>query len=142
MPSAAPGRDDRRQEGATVLLTTQYLDEADSLADDIDPTDPVPVQVAGADAFGARAGELGAGDGDLVVTYDDYYGIFAARLAWAFRYYGAESRVLGGGWSTWKEEGRPVSDASDAPARRDRTPGRRRTSEFRASRRALPRRSC
>jgi thiosulfate/3-mercaptopyruvate sulfurtransferase len=76
----------------------------------IDETDPVPVQVAGADGFAGRAGELGVGDGDLVVTYDDYYGIFAARVAWAFRYYGAESRVLDGGWSTWKEEGRPVSD--------------------------------
>jgi thiosulfate/3-mercaptopyruvate sulfurtransferase len=76
----------------------------------IDTTDPLPVQVAGAEAFAVRAGELGVGDGDLVVTYDDYYGIFAARVAWAFRYYGAESRVLDGGWSTWKEEGRPVSD--------------------------------
>jgi thiosulfate/3-mercaptopyruvate sulfurtransferase len=43
--------------------------------DFIDVTDPVPVQVASAEAFAARAGELGIGDGDLVVTYDDYYGI-------------------------------------------------------------------
>jgi thiosulfate/3-mercaptopyruvate sulfurtransferase len=83
-----------------------------------DTADPVPVQVAGAAAFAARAGELGVGDGDLVVTYDDYYGIFAARVAWAFRYYGAESRVLDGGWSTWTEEARPVSNARVAPARR------------------------
>jgi thiosulfate/3-mercaptopyruvate sulfurtransferase len=79
--------------------------------DFIDASDPVPVQVAGSEAFAARAGELGIGDGDLVVTYDDYYGIFAARVAWAFRYYGAETRVLDGGWLTWKEEGRPVTDA-------------------------------
>jgi thiosulfate/3-mercaptopyruvate sulfurtransferase len=58
------------------------------------------------------------GDGDLVVTYDDYYGIFAARVAWAFRYYGASARVLDGGWITWKEEDRPVSDTSVAPAPR------------------------
>jgi thiosulfate/3-mercaptopyruvate sulfurtransferase len=86
--------------------------------DFIDATDPVPVQVANADAFAVRAGELGIGDGDLVVTYDDYYGIFAARVAWAFRYYGAESRVLDGGWSTWTENCRPVSDASGEPQRR------------------------
>ena len=86
--------------------------------DFIDPTDPVPVQVAGAAEFAARAGELGVGDGDLVVTYDDYYGIFAARVAWAFRYYGAESRVLDGGWSTWKEERRPVSAARETPMER------------------------
>ena len=67
----------------------------------------MPVQVAGADAFAARAGELGVGDGDLVVTYDDYYGIFAARVAWAFRYYGAEARVLDGGWITWTRGGPP-----------------------------------
>ena len=79
--------------------------------DFIDVSDPVPVQVADADAFAVRAGELGIRDGDVVVTYDDYYGIFAARVAWAFRYYGAESRVLDGGWLTWREEARPVTDA-------------------------------
>jgi thiosulfate/3-mercaptopyruvate sulfurtransferase len=79
--------------------------------DFIDASDPVPVQVARSEAFAARAGELGIGTGDLVVTYDDYYGIFAARVAWAFRYYGAESRVLDGGWVTWREDGRPVTGA-------------------------------
>jgi thiosulfate/3-mercaptopyruvate sulfurtransferase len=80
--------------------------------DFVDGDDPVPVQVADAGAFAARAGELGASDGDLVVTYDDYYGIFASRVVWAFRYYGAQARVLDGGWATWVEEGRPVSDES------------------------------
>ncbi len=83
--------------------------------DFVDPDDPVPVQLAGADEFAARAGQLGVGDTNLVVTYDDYYGIFAARVAWAFRCYGGQSRVLDGGWSTWAEEGRPVSDASVEP---------------------------
>lgn len=81
----------------------------------INPDDPVPVQIAGAEAFGRRAGELGLGTGDLVVTYDDYYGIFAARVAWAFRYFGAEARVLDGGWMTWCEEGRPVNKEAVAP---------------------------
>src|SRR5262249_35727029 len=87
----------------------------------VDARDPVPVQVADAGTFAERAGELGIGDGDLIVTYDDYYGIFAARVAWAFRRYGAESRVLDGGWSTWKEEGRPVSGVTAKPARRSFT---------------------
>ncbi len=78
--------------------------------DFIDTADPVPVQLAGPDQFAARASELGIRDGDVVVTYDDYYAIFAGRIAWAFRYYGAESRVLDGGWTTWQEQGRPVSD--------------------------------
>ena len=95
--------------------------------DFIDADDPVPVQIADADAFAARAGELGVGDGDLVVTYDDYYGIFAARVAWAFRYYGAESRVLDGGWTTWMEKG-GRSASRDGRRRRGgssrRVPGR------------------
>src|SRR5450755_3082131 len=81
--------------------------------------DPVAVQVAGPQEFAQRAGALGIGDGDLVVTYDDCYGIFAARVAWAFRLYGAESRVLDGGWSTWRDERRRVTDELTAlqPAR-------------------------
>src|ERR1700730_7387210 len=52
--------------------------------DFVDVADPVPYQVASADAFAARAAELGIRDGDVIVTYDDYYGIFAARVAWSF----------------------------------------------------------
>jgi thiosulfate/3-mercaptopyruvate sulfurtransferase len=78
--------------------------------DFIDTDDPVPVQIAAAEAFAARAGELGVNDDDLIVTYDDYYGIFAARVAWAFRSYGATAHVLDGGWTSWCESGRPVSD--------------------------------
>ena len=40
-----------------------------------DSEDPVPVQVAAPEQFARRAAELGVGEGDLVVTYDDYYGI-------------------------------------------------------------------
>lgn len=79
--------------------------------DFVDVTDPVPYQIASPDAFARRAGELGINHGDLIVTYDDYYGIFAARVAWAFRFYGAEARVLDGGWRTWLEEHRPTDAA-------------------------------
>jgi thiosulfate/3-mercaptopyruvate sulfurtransferase len=92
--------------------------------DFVNADDPVPVQIADADAFAARAGKLGVGHDQLVVTYDDYYGIFAARLAWAFRHYGAESRVLDGGWTTWREERRAVSDQ---PVELDLTTFRART---------------
>jgi thiosulfate/3-mercaptopyruvate sulfurtransferase len=84
--------------------------------DFVDLADPVPVQVAGPAAFAERAAALGIGDGDLVVTYDDYYGIFSARVAWAFRYHGAESRVLDGGWSTWLDDGRALSTETVMPA--------------------------
>jgi thiosulfate/3-mercaptopyruvate sulfurtransferase len=77
--------------------------------------DPVPVQVATPEDFARRAAELGVADDDLVVTYDDYYGIFAARVAWAFRLHGADSRVLDGGWAMWREEDRPVTDECAEP---------------------------
>jgi thiosulfate/3-mercaptopyruvate sulfurtransferase len=84
--------------------------------------DPVPIQVAGAEDFAKRAGELGIGDGDLVVTYDDYYGIFAARVAWAFRLYGGQSCVLDGGWQTWIQEDRPTSAETIVPPPAQFTP--------------------
>jgi thiosulfate/3-mercaptopyruvate sulfurtransferase len=77
--------------------------------DFLDLTDPVPYQVASPGEFAERAAALGIADGDLVVTYDDYYGIFAARVAWSLRYHGAEARVLDGGWQTWVDQGRPIS---------------------------------
>jgi len=94
--------------------------------DFVNVADPVPVQIAGPGGFAARAGGLGIADGDLVVSYDDYYGIFAARVAWAFRYYGAEARVLDGGWTTWQDEGRPISDEAHEPRPRTFTPRPRR----------------
>ena len=93
--------------------------------DFVDAGEPVPVQVAPAQQFAQRAEELGIGDGDMVVTYDDYYGIFAARVAWAFRLYGAESRVLDGGWATWRDEGRATETEVPHHPRRRFTPRQR-----------------
>src|SRR6185436_2311166 len=87
--------------------------------DFVNAGDPVPVQLADPGAFAARAGALGIDADDLVVTYDDYYGIFAARVAWAFRAYGVQARVLDGGWTTWNDEGRPVTPAALARLSRD-----------------------
>jgi thiosulfate/3-mercaptopyruvate sulfurtransferase len=89
--------------------------------DFVDTADAVPYQVAPADAFAARAAEMGIGDGDVIVTYDDYYGIFAARVAWSFRFYGAEARVLDGGWRTWVDEDRPTTAAAREPRPADFT---------------------
>ncbi len=78
--------------------------------DIVDPSDPVPMQVAAPGPFAAKMGELGIGDDALVVAYDDYDHIFAGRLAWALRYYGHDAvRVLDGGWARWLAEGLPVT---------------------------------
>lgn len=49
------------------------------------------------------------------MTYDDYYGIFAARVAWAFRSYGADSRILDGGWTTWIDDTRALTNKDETP---------------------------
>ena len=105
-PSSALAHAKRTEYGAAHIPGAIFIDWEH---DFVDVADPVPYQIASADAFAERAGALGVGDGDLVVTYDDYYGIFAARVAWSFRFYGAEARVLDGGWRTWVDEGRPTS---------------------------------
>ena len=85
--------------------------------DIVDLADPVPSQIAKADAFAAKMGELGIGDDALVVAYDDHDHIFAGRLAWALRYHGHDAvRILDGGWPRWVAEGRPTSTEVPHPA--------------------------
>ena len=111
-PSSALPHAKRAEFSVSHIPGAVFVDwEHDFIAE----ADPIPVQVAPPEAFARRAGQLGVGDNDLIVTYDDYYGIFAARVAWAFRLYGAESRVLDGGWTTWCDEGRVVSDDCAQP---------------------------
>jgi len=77
--------------------------------DIVDLKDPVPVQIAGAEEFAAKMGEVGVGDDTLVIAYDDHHHVFSGRLAWALRYYGHDAvRVLDGGWNRWISEGRPT----------------------------------
>ena len=84
--------------------------------DIVDETDPVPMQIAGANAFAAKMSDLGIGDQTRVVAYDDYDHIFAGRMAWALRHYGHdEVRILDGGWTRWVAEGRPTT--REAPHR-------------------------
>ena len=51
-----------------------------------------------ADAFSDLMETLGVSSGDLVVPYDDQWGLAAARLLWALHYYGHRAvAVLDGG---------------------------------------------
>jgi thiosulfate/3-mercaptopyruvate sulfurtransferase len=60
---------------------------------------------------------LGISNGDLVVAYDDQWGLAAARLVWALHFYGhAAAGVLDGGWDRWSEEGRRVTAEPVSPA--------------------------
>ncbi len=70
--------------------------------------------------FAARLGELGLGDGHLVVAYDDAAGAVAARLWWMLLHLGHEqAAVLDGGYAAWRDGGLPTTAAvpKHAPAR-------------------------
>jgi thiosulfate/3-mercaptopyruvate sulfurtransferase len=89
--------------------------------DFVDPDDPVPNQLASPARFAAAASALGIDADTLVVAYDDYHSIFAARLWWAFRAMGHEHvRVLDGGWTGWWTGDHEVATGSE-PAPEPRT---------------------
>ncbi len=72
------------------------------------------------DAFNTLMSRIGISGGDVVVAYDDQWGLAAARLVWALHHYGhPEVSVLNGGWDRWREEGGTVAtnEESVAPGR-------------------------
>ena len=62
--------------------------------------------------FEMQMARLGISSEDTIVTYDDNWGLPAARLVWALHHYGHSSAAaLDGGWDRWKEELRPDDNA-------------------------------
>ncbi|MCU1438105.1 MAG: tst [Naasia sp.] len=55
------------------------------------------------ESFAAAMSELGIGDEDTVVAYDDEGGVVAARLVWMLRSLGTEAAFLDGGIAAWPE---------------------------------------
>ena len=53
------------------------------------------------EAFARGMAELGIGDGDTVVAYDDDGGVMAARLVWMLRATGRDAALLDGGIAVW-----------------------------------------
>ena len=70
----------------------------------------LPHMIPSAEAFAARMGRLGIGDGDDVVVYDGSGGnLSAARAWWMFHVFGhSGAALLDGGIGKWRREGRPV----------------------------------
>lgn len=67
------------------------------------------LRLADPDRVAAVAGRAGIGDGSTVVVYDDTQGLYAARVWWTLRVYGAEQvRILDGGFPAWEAEGRRI----------------------------------
>ena len=69
-------------------------------------------------AFAARLGRLGIGEGTQVIAYDDANASFAARLWWMLRWLGHDAvAVLDGGFKAWTARGGAL-EAGEAPAAR------------------------
>lgn len=90
---------------------------------DVDLSDPVGFGAPGRHplpspaTFGARMAELGIGDTDRVVAYDDVGGWVAARLWWMLDVLGHQLvRVLDGGIAAWIAAGGELT--ADAPTLR------------------------
>lgn len=91
------------------------------------PKDPIghPL-VAPPDQVAQLMGGMGIGDDTLVVTYDGFGGLYAARVWWVLNYYGHTNvKVLNGGWNKWFDEGRPVTIDVPQPAQATFTPRER-----------------
>ncbi|MGH7962920.1 MAG: sulfurtransferase [Candidatus Binatia bacterium] len=70
------------------------------------------LHIMGAEQFAETMGVLGIGDDTLVIAYDGFSSLYAARLWWALNYYGhTQVKVLNGGWDKWLAEGRPITTA-------------------------------
>jgi len=61
---------------------------------------------------------VGVSSNDVVVAYDDQWGLAAARLVWALHYYGhTAAGLLDGGWDRWTDEGRPMAEGGPRQGR-------------------------
>jgi len=65
--------------------------------DDVDGRHPLPTPQRFADGLA----QLGIGDGDTVIAYDDAGGVIAARLVWLLRAIGHDAALLDGGLQAW-----------------------------------------
>jgi len=69
-----------------------------------------PPHVAGESEFKALMESVGVGDDAHVIVVDEAGGKAAARLWWAFAYYGFDRvSILNGGYAKWEGEGRAIT---------------------------------
>jgi thiosulfate/3-mercaptopyruvate sulfurtransferase len=121
-----PGVDEAEYRGARDEYLAAHIPGAvyvDWTRDIIDPDDPVPVQIAPPERFGAAMAGRGIGDDTHVIAVDHAGGQYATRLWWALGYYGHDRvSVLDGGWNRWLDEGRPTDSGEVSVPRARFTP--------------------
>lgn len=88
--------------------------------DDVaDPQAPLAHTVPSGKLFGEKAGQLGIGNGDMVVVYDRAgIAMAASRAWWMFRLFGHDNvKILDGGLPAWVGAGFPLTEkARPVPA--------------------------
>lgn len=63
-----------------------------------------------AEQFAAVMSRIGVGEVTRAILYDDFLGMYAARVWWMLRAFGFDNAaVLNGGLAKWRSEGRPFS---------------------------------
>lgn len=77
-----------------------------------DHSNPLPHMLPSADQFAAQIGDMGIGNDDFVVVYDQYnISMAAARAWWMFRVFGHDNvAVLNGGLPWWESTGHAVTE--------------------------------
>ena len=89
--------------GARCLSRHSYLKSEDANGNR-------SVHVCDESEFKTLLADLGISDGDEVVVYDDFHGLFSGRFWWVCAYYGFSNvKILNGGWHAWFEKRYPIS---------------------------------
>lgn len=79
-------------------------------------TEEGALHIMGPEQFAETMRALGIGDDTMVIAYDGFSSLYAARLWWALNYYGhTQVKVLNGGWDKWLAEGQPISNDLPQP---------------------------
>jgi thiosulfate/3-mercaptopyruvate sulfurtransferase len=98
--------------GAVTFRGHQYLKEKEGA-----------LYIMGPEQFAETMSALGISNDTLVIAYDSFSSLYAARFWWALTYYGhTQVKVLNGGWDKWLAEGRPVTMAEPRPLAASFTP--------------------
>lgn len=107
------GPDPRGNYEAGHIPSAVFMD----LAKIADRANPVPMMLPPEEEFARSMQEIGVGDADRIVVYDNSHHHSAARAWWMLRSFGARDvAILDGGLAKWKAEGRAVESGPGRPS--------------------------
>lgn len=91
-----------------------------SIDDISDKGNPLPHMLPTPDFFAKKVGDLGLGNDNRIVVYDNTSMIGAPRVWWMFRVFGHDNiAILDGGLGKWVKENHPLTDKHTMPTARN-----------------------